>query len=295
MSGRVRFRGGWTCVCVARSLPLVELEMIRRGIITRSIDIYQLGYRSDVSASAGTHSGGGCTDVAQYSPEALTVWRDYGWTTQHRTRAQGFAADHGHGFPYGCPHLSPAARYQASEWRAGRNGLRSRDRITGPNYHVITWQAALRKLHPAPVPPLSEREIDMATWRRFVRDTPQLIKPGGYQLVQFTNAGDVSFATGPVKIIGGYVNLRLDGLRPGRTAYLRLVQDDVANKSRTRRWTGMLTEFIGTPGLTSVTVPLVLNVGKSAAGLRRVRAILSTSEKGVSIVRAEVAYWKASI
>src|SRR4051812_46090106 len=63
MTGKVRVRGGWTCSCVATSLPLVEAEMLARNLISHNIDVFQYGYRGDVSASAGTHAGGGCTGL----------------------------------------------------------------------------------------------------------------------------------------------------------------------------------------------------------------------------------------
>ena len=139
------FRGGYTCECVALSLPRIERAMIQRGIIRRSIDVWQLGYRTDVRASAGTHSAGCMVDVGQYSDAALRVWREYGWTMQHRTRAQGFSMDHGHGGPYGCWHGSDYADYQQREYAAGRNGLISRGPVTGPKVPLIRWDVALKE------------------------------------------------------------------------------------------------------------------------------------------------------
>ena len=143
--GKRAFRGGWTCECVALSLPRIERAMIQRGIIKHSIDIWQLGYRTDVRASAGTHAGGCMVDVGQYSDAALRVWREYGWTMQHRTRAQGFSMDHGHGGPYGCWHGSDYADYQQREYEAGRNGLISRGPVTGPTVPLIRWDTALKE------------------------------------------------------------------------------------------------------------------------------------------------------
>jgi hypothetical protein len=124
----VSFRGGRTCVCVAFSLPLVEREMIRRGLIKRSIDVWQFGYRNDVKASAGYHARGGNTDVAQFSDEQLRCWRECGWAMQRRD--VGFATKHGHGWPVGCPHL--AKQDQVKSWLKGRNGLVGNGKIAGP-------------------------------------------------------------------------------------------------------------------------------------------------------------------
>lgn len=144
---RVAFRGGWTCACVATSLPLVEADMIRRGIIRECIDIYQLGWNAGgVSASAGTHDEGMMIDVGQYSRAALEVWWKWGWAMQHRTTEQGFSGHHGHGGPNGCTHGSPLATWQMQQYvRHGRNGLRSNGPAAGPTTTLPTWQDALKK------------------------------------------------------------------------------------------------------------------------------------------------------
>src|SRR5690606_40730965 len=57
---RVSWRGGRTCTCVIESVEkVVEPRLKAAGVIKYSVDFYQLGYRTDVSASAGTHAGGG--------------------------------------------------------------------------------------------------------------------------------------------------------------------------------------------------------------------------------------------
>jgi len=144
MAAKVPFRGGFTCTCVARSLPLVEQVMLSRGLIGESIDGLQYGWRGDVGASAGTHAMGGNTDVGQYSDAHIAVWRWAGWTIQHRTRAQGFDP-HGHGWPWGCSHLSPAGQSQATQWRNGTNGLVSRGPILGP-YPVVEWTTGIKRM-----------------------------------------------------------------------------------------------------------------------------------------------------
>ncbi len=141
----VSFRGGRTCVCVAFSLPLVEKEMIRRGLIKRSIDVWQFGYRNDVKASAGYHSRGGNTDVAQFNDEQLRCWRECGWAMQKRDK--GFSTKHGHGWPVGCPHL--AKQDQVTSWLKGRNGLVGNDKIGGPDpvgRDTPTWRDAATRL-----------------------------------------------------------------------------------------------------------------------------------------------------
>jgi len=158
----VNFRGGKTCTCVATSLPLVEKDMIRRGLIKQSIDCYQFGYRDDVSASAGTHAGGGNTDVAQFSDAQIEVWRLWGWTIQHRTRAQGFDMDHGHGWPLGCTHLSSGGRAQAAQWATRQNGLVSKGRVAG-RWPIDDWKTAMKKRLAQIAEDAKEKELELPT------------------------------------------------------------------------------------------------------------------------------------
>lgn len=158
----VAFRGGRTCTCVATSLPLVEQEMIRRGLIKHNIDVYQLGYRNDVSASAGTHAGGGNTDVAQFSDAQIDVWRLWGWTIQHRTKAQGFDMDHGHGWPLGCTHLSAGGRSQAAQWANRQNGLVSKGRVEG-RWPIDDWKTAMKKRLAEVAEADQQKELELPT------------------------------------------------------------------------------------------------------------------------------------
>lgn len=116
----VMFRGRPACTCLATWLPAYEAELLRRGVIEHSIDIYQL--IGGATASAGTHATGGAFDIAQTSREAIAVARQMGAdATWHRTPAQGFP-NHTHGVLRGCPHNGPA-RYQIDAVDAGYNGL----------------------------------------------------------------------------------------------------------------------------------------------------------------------------
>jgi len=138
----VDFRGGETCSCVALSLPWVEADMKRRGLIVSHVDILQLGYRTDVKASAGTHAAGGCVDVGQYHPRQIECWRDWGWTMQKRTLT---GVDvHGHGWPYKCTHLSIAAQDQEDDWDDKDAGLKGDAQVVG-QWPVLPWKDAMRR------------------------------------------------------------------------------------------------------------------------------------------------------
>jgi hypothetical protein len=138
----VDFRGGQTCSCVALSLPWVELDMKRRGLIVSHIDIFQLGYRTDVQASANTHAEGGCTDVGQFHEKQIECWRDWGWTMQKRLLTG--VVPHGHGWPYKCQHLAPAAELQERNWDDKDAGLKGDAQVVGP-WPVLPWREAFER------------------------------------------------------------------------------------------------------------------------------------------------------
>jgi hypothetical protein len=138
----VEFRGGLTCSCVALSLPFVEADMLKRGLLKSHIDIYQLGYRTDVYDSKGTHAKGGCTDVGQYQTGYISVWRWWGWTMQRRD-LNGVGV-HAHGWPYKCQHLSDAAQRQETDWDNKDAGLVGSAQVVGP-WPVLPWRDAFRR------------------------------------------------------------------------------------------------------------------------------------------------------
>lgn len=291
-TARLPYRGGLTCACVVETLPVVEELMVAAGLLRHSVDVWQFGYRTDVAASAGTHSGGGCTDVsaAQSTDRHLAIWRAVGWTMQLRTVGQGFGVAHGHGWPYGCPHLAPGARYQSSEWAARRNGLRSRGPVLGPGWHTNPWPEALAAVRPQP----KGDPLDMALWRRFVRLDDQKLTPGRWQYLRLDETGRISFASGPAAIVGGWLNVQVRGLPVGRSLLLRVVQDDVAADRSLRARTGPVVEIVGSTGTTHGHIPISINLGSADDGFRRrARLIVSAPVAGVEILRTELAYWKA--
>jgi hypothetical protein len=116
--------------------------MLKRGLISSHIDIFQLGYHPGVDASAGTHDRGGCTDVGQFGHAQIAVWREWGWTMQDRSPY--FSYDHGHGWPYKCPHLAPAAKLQERAWDDRRNGLVNNQHVVG-QWPVKPWNIAFKE------------------------------------------------------------------------------------------------------------------------------------------------------
>lgn len=123
-------------------------------------------YSGGVSASAGTHSGGGAFD---FSVRGLTLTqinrrvralRRVGFAAWHRVPSEGPWQSHIHAIAVGCDDLSPSAQRQVAALRRGRNGLRSNrsDRHRGMNLPVITWEQYLKdRVRPVDVSSVANR------------------------------------------------------------------------------------------------------------------------------------------
>ena len=57
------FRGKKCCSCLAKWLPAYEAELLRRGLIRVSLDVYQLTGRAKASAPAGASSHSSCSEA----------------------------------------------------------------------------------------------------------------------------------------------------------------------------------------------------------------------------------------
>lgn len=125
------FRGVTVCACVP---PVVEAMEAELG---RSVRITQGGYNAGgVSASAGTHDGGGVLDLATDGNDAadlaqVRAGRTVGFWGWVRQPSEGPWGQHHHGIVIGCPHKSQPARGQERDAYNGLNGLANR----GPDPH----------------------------------------------------------------------------------------------------------------------------------------------------------------
>ena len=112
-------RGRTACECLIAWLPVFEDELLRRGVIRESIDIFQL--TGDVGDSQGVHTRGGAFDIVQRDPVTVAVARQMGADATW-ARTVGFKTQHAHGVLRGCPHNGPA-HYQIPAVDEGFNGL----------------------------------------------------------------------------------------------------------------------------------------------------------------------------
>lgn len=140
--GYTSFRGYTCCICLAEWLPVFEQELVRRGVITATIDIAQL--TGSAAASASTHSGGGAFDIWQHDDTTVWVARQMGADATWARTTGSFANNrHTHGVLTGCPHNSAAA-YQIAEVRAGGDGLVGSAPDPGPRpLSGRTWQQGI--------------------------------------------------------------------------------------------------------------------------------------------------------
>ena len=135
----VWFRGKPACPCLAEWLPVFEAELIRRGVIRESIDIYQL--IGGAEASGGTHTKGGAFDIVQRDDTTIWVARQMGADATWARLTMD--PPHAHGVLTGCPHNGPAA-YQIDEVRAGGDGLLGTAPDPGPRpLSGRTWRQGI--------------------------------------------------------------------------------------------------------------------------------------------------------
>lgn len=149
----IKLRGGegWGCPCMKATLPLIEDEMLRLGLIKRCLDVFQWAHNpGKVSKSAGTHDLGGVIDVGQFSLAQRKVWARFGVMMFPRTSLLGWlTGNHGHGVWHGCPHQVPYTAWQVRSGLAGGDGLGSSATLKGKRWRNFeapkrTWQDALK-------------------------------------------------------------------------------------------------------------------------------------------------------
>ena len=112
----------------------------RLGYNPGSLTVLQGSYnKGGVSASAGTHDGGGAVDLSPVNwQEKVHAARAVGFAAWHRPAIPGLWGEHIHMILIGNAKLSPAAAAQVTDYRNHRNGLAD--------------HAADNTWHPDPIP-----------------------------------------------------------------------------------------------------------------------------------------------
>lgn len=103
-----------------------------KAIYGKSFPITQGSYNAGgVSASAGTHDGGGVVDIGDSSTALLKALRQVGFAAWIRTPSEGFAY-HIHAVAIGDKELSSSAKKQITAYYNGRDGLAKNGPDTAP-------------------------------------------------------------------------------------------------------------------------------------------------------------------
>lgn len=145
-----------------RTLNMLERAEARLG---HKLQVVQGSYNAGgVSASAGTHDGGGAIDVSATSnpKEVVRALREVGFAAWHRTAEQGPWNEHIHAIAIGDNEMSSGAAAQVREYYAGYDGLAGTGRDDGP------------RLDPIPVWPIPLGQLSVSRVRKqFQADKPR--------------------------------------------------------------------------------------------------------------------------
>lgn len=133
-------------------LTIAAIERVE-ALLGYKLVINQGSYNKTVSASGGTHDGGGAADFAPgTNPDRVVrMLRTVGFAAWLRLPSDGPWGEHIHAVLNGNAKLSPAALRQVAAYKAGRNGLANNavDPTWRPNPIPVYREADMN----APLPP----------------------------------------------------------------------------------------------------------------------------------------------
>jgi hypothetical protein len=120
------------------------------GRLGYDLTVVQGSYTSGVSASGGTHDGGGVVDLAANDhARKVRELRRTGFAAWYRPARPGVWSAHVHAVLIGNLRLSPEARDQVAEYLAGYDGLAGEGRDTGPRdyiNHRFRWRVGAHRI-----------------------------------------------------------------------------------------------------------------------------------------------------
>lgn len=134
-----------------------------------------------VSASAGTHDGGGAIDVAATSnpSEVVRALREVGFAAWYRSPSQGPWNAHIHAIAIKDPDLSSGAKSQVQQYYEGKNGLANRGKDDGPRLNPIpVWRIKFPRVYSPVV--IRQFKVKNPKKRYSVAQTQRALKSRGY-------------------------------------------------------------------------------------------------------------------
>jgi hypothetical protein len=161
---RLSWRG---VVANRRTIEMLEITELRGLGSLTPLRIPQGSYTSGVSASGGTHSGGGALDIsvrglsAAERDRVVRELRETSFAAWYRPFLPGQWPAHIHAIAIGDKELSDQAAWQVSEYRAGRNGLANQGPDNGPDVPIHVYRQDIDMSYYGP------ENWNNDDWRRF--------------------------------------------------------------------------------------------------------------------------------
>jgi hypothetical protein len=140
---RLNWRG---VVANRRTIEMLEITELRALMDLAPLRIPQGSYTTGVSASAGTHSGGGALDVSvrdltsTQRDRVVRELRETSFAAWYRPYLAGVWPAHIHAIAIGDKEMSAAAAEQVVQYRNGQNGLANHGPDNGPDVPIHVYR-----------------------------------------------------------------------------------------------------------------------------------------------------------
>jgi hypothetical protein len=150
-----------------RTVEMLEITELRGLRDLMPLRIPQGSYTSGVSASAGTHSGGGALDVSvrdlttTQRDRVVRELRETSFAAWYRPYLAGVWPAHIHAIAIGDKEMSAAAAEQVVQYRNGQNGLANHGPDNGPDVPIHVYRQDIDMSYYGP------DKWDAADWQEF--------------------------------------------------------------------------------------------------------------------------------
>jgi hypothetical protein len=287
--GKTWWREGYACGCMIQTVEDILEPRLRAAGYSTPVNIFQQAYNSSVSASAGTHSGGGALDHARASEGETRIWRECGVADWRRGSPYDSMDQHNHGVWIGCPHLSGDAADQVYDYKCGRNGLADNGSDPGPDVPYITWQDAYDKYNGTAGGVLGMTDIE----KYHASKDQKFTGNDQWQTITIDDEGEgaLSFLTGPKDAFVVVACYAWSGLEVGEVVQFRYqgVSDYSDNRATVVEWTYPIQESIASSGSTYGQIVWANSLGKSPKDDAKSRLRLFVSPpKGKTITLSDL-------